>query len=113
MPPTRSSRATADLTISGSVAPINDVGTIKTRNATMKRMTVIAPRESGSESCSDTHSCVSASSTNGVRNAVTPTSISARPNAASGRVMRAAKRPARKLPSPRPAMNPASTVLAA
>ncbi len=37
----------ADLTISGSVAPINDVGTIKTRNATMKRMTVMAASEFG------------------------------------------------------------------
>ena len=48
-PPMRSSRATADLITSGKVAPISEVGTIKTTKATTKRMIVTAASESGSD----------------------------------------------------------------
>ena len=49
----------------------------------------------------------------GVASADSPTRISAMPKIASGRGRRATRRPAAPLPSARPAMNAASTVLAA
>ena len=112
-PPTRSSRATADLITSGSVAPIIEVGTISSRNATRKRITVTTASDVGSAGWMAIQIAVSESSRNGVANAVTPTSASAMPNATSGRAMRGVRRPATRLPTPRPAMKPASTVLAA
>ena len=80
--PMRCSWAMADLTTSGSVAPMSEVGTISTAKAQMNRMTVIATSESGSEGAPCTQSCVSQSSTTGEASAVRPTRISATPNAA-------------------------------
>ena len=51
--------------------------------------------------------------TRGVLSAERPMRISATPKTSSGRPIRATTRPARLLPSARPAMNAASTVLAA
>ena len=97
-PPTRSSRATADLITSGSVAPIIDVGTISSRNATTKRITVTIASDCGSAGWTAIQTAVSASSRNGVAKAVMPTSASAMPKATSGREMRAASRPPTRLP---------------
>ena len=83
-PPTRSSRATADLITSGSVAPIIDVGTISSRNAMTKRIIVTIARDWGSAGCTVIQTAVSASRRNGVAKAVTPTSASAMPKATSG-----------------------------
>ncbi len=71
---------------SGSVMPIIAVGIARIANELTSRATVSTPNESGEAWCSAAYRNDAASSSSGEINPVTPTRISAMPNAVSGEI---------------------------